>query len=150
MRLPSWPSHGRRGPAGRLAVQYFKFGLVGVVATVTYVGLFAGLIELAGLAPLLANFVAFPTALGVSFVGHHGWTFAPDRKRGAAPPRVRRAFVKFFIVALIGLGLNSVVVYVVTESLALSYLYAIVLMVTVVPIVVFLLNKYWAFRAPDP
>ena len=56
-----------------------------------------------------------------------------------------RTLSKFIVVTLIGLCLNSLAVYMVTEALALPYVYAILLMVSVVPITVFLLSKIWAF-----
>jgi hypothetical protein len=41
--------------------------------------------------------------------------------------------------------LNSLAVYAVTETLALPYGNSVVLMVSAVPIAVFLLRKLWAF-----
>jgi putative flippase GtrA len=110
--------------------------------------LFAGLIELAGAAPLLANFAAFCVAVGVSFFGHFHWTFAGEHLRPGGNTRVNRTFARFFAVAVFGLGLNSLAVYVITDVLMMSYLYSAGLMVTVVPVILFVINKYWAFAAP--
>ncbi|HEX9808560.1 MAG TPA: GtrA family protein [Alphaproteobacteria bacterium] len=128
-----------------LAVQYLRFGAVGVAATLTHVGLFAALIEFGGMAPLLANLVAFAVAVGVSFAGHYLWTFVEDRP-GPGRWRATRAMGRFLVVALVGLALNSLVVYLVVHALALPYGYAILVMVSAVPVVLFLLNKFWAFR----
>lgn len=133
----------------RLIAQAIRFGLVGGVATLVHVAMFSGLIELSGMAPLLANLAAFCTAVGVSFLGHYHWTFADKAMFHRKVPRVGRAMRRFLIVSLIGLALNSLVVYVVTDLLALSYWYAVVLMVTAVPGVVFLLSRFWAFREPE-
>ncbi|MFQ5468497.1 MAG: GtrA family protein [Kiloniellaceae bacterium] len=131
-----------------LARQYLKFATVGGAATVTHVGLFAALIEWAELAPLLANLAAFCTAVGVSFLGHYHWTFAAPDAAPTARAGMDRSLPRFALVALFGLGLNSLVVYVVTGLLALSYLYAIAIMVSAVPVVLFALNKFWAFASP--
>jgi len=129
----------------RLGTQYVKFGFVGGAATATHVGMFAGLIEIAGIAPLLANFLAFCAAFGVSFLGHYCWTFAGIHAPYDGQLRMDRTLRRFLAVALFGLGLNSLAVYVVTDTLTLSYGYAIVIMVSIVPVVLFAINKYWAF-----
>jgi putative flippase GtrA len=100
------------------------------------------------MAPLLANLAAFCTAVGVSFLGHYHWTFAHKGAFHREVPGVGKAMRRFLIVSLIGLALNSLVVYVITDLLALSYWYAVVLMVTAVPGIVFLLSRFWAFRGP--
>ncbi|RMD63431.1 MAG: GtrA family protein [Alphaproteobacteria bacterium] len=136
--------------AGALVLQYGRFAIVGGAATVVHVSLFAGLIEGTGMAPLLANLIAFSVALGVSFLGHNCWTFAALRRRSATvPERTRRTFARFVAAALFGLGLNSLVVYLITGVLALSYVHAIAVMVTAVPVIMFVINRQWTFR-PRP
>jgi hypothetical protein len=49
------------------------------------------------------------------------------------------------VVSLAGLALNSLAVYVVVHVLAMPYVYAIALMVTVVPVGTFVLSRSWAF-----
>lgn len=121
---------------------------MGITATAVHAVLFVLAIELLALAPMLANLVAFMVALGVSFLGHFHWTFRPE---GAAPARRGSggALARFLVVALIGLALNSAVVYVVIDRLGWPYQVALVLMVSAVPAVVFVLSKLWAF-APAP
>jgi putative flippase GtrA len=127
-----------------LALQYARFGAVGLAATATHAVMFAGFIEFVGLAPLVANFAAFGIAVLVSFLGHFHWTF---RSQTAAHGRQqqRAAFVRFAQVALAGLALNSLAVILIVNLLALPYLYALILMVGVVPLVVFAMSKFWAF-----
>ncbi len=132
----------------RLGTQYFKFGVVGGAATVTHVVLFTGLIELAGAAPLLANLAAFCIGVVISFLGNFRWTFAGEHPRSGSNARVNRTFARFFAVAVFGLGLNSLAVYVITDMLTMSYLYSAGLMITVVPAILFVIYKYWAFAAP--
>jgi putative flippase GtrA len=128
----------------RLTLQYARFGTVGLAATLTHALMFAGLIEFAGFAPLLANLIAFSAAVLVSFLGHFHWTF---RKKTARQrwQQQRAAFVRFAVVALTGLALNSLAVVVVVNLLALPYQYALLLMIGVVPVFVFVLSKFWAF-----
>jgi hypothetical protein len=49
------------------------------------------------------------------------------------------------VIALAGLALNSLAVYLVVNRLGLPYQYALVLMIGVVPLLVFALSKFWAF-----
>ena len=129
-----------------LAAQYLRFGSVGLLATGTHAVLFVIAIEWLGLPPLIANGVAFACAVIVSFVGHFHWTFRDETlMRWDGGFASRRAFARFVVVAATGFALNSAVVYTIVDLAHLSYLIALVFMVGVVPIVVFLLSKHWAF-----
>jgi putative flippase GtrA len=128
----------------RLALQYARFGGVGMAATATHAVMFMVFIELVGLAPLVANFAAFGIAVLVSFLGHFHWTFR-NETAGHDWQQQRTAFVKFALVALAGLTLNSLAVILVVNLLALPYQYALILMVCIVPLLVFALSKFWAF-----
>ena len=131
-------------PLSGVVFQYARFGIVGLGATAAHVTTFAALIEWARLPPLLANFVAFGVAVLVSFVGHFHWTFQRETA-GQHWQQQRAAFARFALVAITGLALNSFAVVLVVNLLAAPYQYALVLMICVVPVVVFVLSKSWAF-----
>ena len=61
----------------------------------------------------------------------------------AAPAAASLA--RFLATALIGLALNSLVVFGIVDLLGLAYGYAAALMATAVPATVFLVSKFWAF-----
>ena len=124
--------------------QVTRFGVVGLLATGTHVGAFVVFIEWAGLSPMAANVGAFVVALGVSFLGHHRWTFAEGRRSRIAG----RAGLRFAVVALFGFGLNALAVHVITGVLAAPYGYAAAFMAVVTPACTFLLSKLWAFAEP--
>ena len=123
--------------------QLSKFASVGVVATAVHALVYTvagGLLE-----PMLANLIAFIIAFLFSYSGHFLWTFRAQTKG----QKIQSAFAyqfKFLLVALSGLVLNSLAVWVVTQWLRIDYLYAIGPMVFVVPLVTFALAKGWAFR----
>ena len=126
-----------------LVAQLSKFASVGVVAT----GVHALVYGVVGrfLEPMLANLIAFLIAFVFSYSGHFLWTFRAQTEG----QKVHKAFafqLRFLIVALSGLLLNSLAVWVVTEWLQIDYLYAVVPMVFVVPLVTFALAKLWAFK----
>jgi putative flippase GtrA len=131
----------------RLVAQYTKFGTVGLAATATHVLAFALLIEAGGLSPLAANLAAFGVALFVSFLGHFHWTFRWEIDGADALRRhtAGAALARFGLVALIGLALNSLAVYAVVNVLLLPYAYAIAVMLSVVPLLVFAMSKLWVF-----
>ena len=73
---------------------------------------YAGTIELLALPPLLANALGFAAGVNLSFVGHRRWTFG-----GGPPVAARRSLARFWSVALVGFGLNSLFVQLVTGTL---------------------------------
>jgi putative flippase GtrA len=137
----------RTGRLFALAIQYAKFGSIGLLALATHVAIFAGLIEIFVIAPLTANILAFCVAVLVSFFGHFHWTFRAETRDPAFPAQgPRLAFARFVVVALLGLALNSLAVFLVVDIGGLPYQYAIPPMVFVVPPTVFAIAKLWAFR----
>lgn len=133
----------RRNALYRTFVQGLKFGTVGAAATGVHVVAFILWIELAGLAPIWANVAAFCVAVTVAFTGHFSWTFS--HHAGPDKPGLHGTFAKFVVVALAGLAMNSLCVYLIVDALSLSYIFAAVLMSTVVPACVFALSKFWVF-----
>lgn len=130
------------GKAMRHLLQYLTFGSVGLAATAVHVLAFVTLIELTATSPLLANLLAFALAVLVSFGGHRRWTFRPEAADLRDP---KAALLKFIMVALLGLTLNSAAVYLIVELLELPYWYALLVMVGIVPLIVFLISKHWVF-----
>ena len=125
------------------SIQGMKFGVVGAAATMTHVVAFIAWVRVGGISPLLANVLAFCTAVIVGFGGHYYWTFR-DHRTGEKG-RWKGVFPRFVVVSLIGLGLNTLNVYLVVNVLSLSYLYAAVVMATAVPAFIFVLSRFWAF-----
>ena len=119
--------------------QISRFGLVGVLATAVHVCVGLGLHEGAGMRPLWANLIAFGCALGVSFFGQTRLTFPDSTADGGA-------FVRFAVVAVSGLGLNQLIVWVVTSLFGGAYWLALVIIILTVPGLTFVLLKFWALR----
>lgn len=132
-------------PLGIRIRELLAFGGVGGIATLVHVAVFSLLLETTAISPLQANLLAFSVAFLFSFSGHYHLTFGHVT---SVNPQPRRALLRFLVVALIGLALNSAVVELITGLLHLHYFYAVALMVTAVPACLFLLSKYWAFAAP--
>lgn len=120
-------------------LQIFRFGIIGVAATVIHSGVVVSLVELGGLSPTPANLLAFGCALGASYVGHYYWTF-----RAISPHAT--AFVRFAIAAATGLVLNYALFFAIVDMWRANYLIALCAVLVVVPAVTFTMNKLWAFR----
>jgi putative flippase GtrA len=129
----------------QLALQYLRFGAVGLVATLTHALLFVLLMETARIPALAANLAAFSMAVVVSFLGHFYWTFRETGGYGSSLFQQTNALLKFATVAVIGFSINSVAIFITVDVLLLSYYYAVVIMVGIVPPMVFVISKHWAF-----
>ena len=119
--------------------QLSRFGFVGVLATAVHVGVGLGLHEGIGMLPFWANIIAFACALCVSFYGQTRLT-VPESTAD------RGAFMRFSVVAVSGLGLNQLIVWLMTSVFTYPYWLALVVIIFTVPVATFLLLKFWALR----
>ena len=130
-------------PAERRAVlaQLFRFILTGGFVTALGVGVYA--VVALGLRwhPQVGNVLGYLVAMGTGYVLHSNWSF---RDHGAE--RDHRTKMRFVIVSLISLALNSFWVWLLTGPFHLNPEWPILPMVFVTPAVTFLLNRQWVFR----
>ncbi len=127
-----------------MIAQLFRFGIVGVMATLVHVGI-ATLFERAfpGLGQR-ANLTGYACGMLVSYLGHHRFTFALDGNHRAHVPR-------FLVVSFSGLAVSSLITYVVFQRLGQPFWQAMALVVLLVPPTTFVVSKFWAFTArPAP
>ena len=130
----SAPPLRRRSLLGSIAA----FGAVGLAASLMHVIVGLTLVHTGTLAPFSANIVAFLSAFLISYFGHRRYSFDSSAKHSRSLPR-------FLAVALLGLVLNQILVWIVVDRLGFAYAYCLVLLVTVVPAVTYVLSRYWAF-----
>lgn len=117
----------------------FKFGLVGGLATLVHIVVGILLIRF-GLDPFLANFLAYLTALGVSFWGHHSFTFNNHNlPLGTTAPR-------FLSTSFLGFLLNETVLAVVLGFTMIPATTALALATLLVAAFTFLVSKLWVFN----
>ncbi len=122
-----------------LLKQIATFGTAGVIATLVHVVVGLSLNRLFGFTPLWANLIAFPAATCVTLFSNSRFTF---QGHGGG----QASFAKGLATVLFGLGLNQLIVLVVTDYADLPYEAALVSVIAIVPAVTFLLFKFWAFR----
>lgn len=121
----------------------FRFGLVGISATLTHF-VVASLLISSGLAPLfVANAIGFVTAFAVSFFGHHHFSFRSQAAYASS-------FVRFCAVALSGFAVNNVVVAAARGYIGAEAHLSLAAGIAAGAVTVFLLAKFWAFASAGP
>ena len=115
-----------------------RFGIVGVLATLTHICVVVGLSFTTSLHPVTMNSLAFCLAFLVSAYGHMRFTF---HFKGDRFP----ALVKFFIVALISLAISNFALYGFVKSSLVKVSIAQAIAIFIVPVFSFVASKFWAF-----
>ena len=121
----------------------FYFGLVGASAALLHFCVVWLLVSQWQMAALAANVAGFVLAFGVSFVGHHRFSFASSQAR------TRAALPKFAIVALLGFTCNELL-YGLLLAAGLEYRLALLLVLLAVAAMTWILSRHWAFRSSRP
>ncbi len=121
-------------------LQAAKFAVVGGGATLVHVLAALSYNSLAGVAPLWANFLAFLTAVIMSYTGNWFWTFNGESRHIHALPR-------FAVLSLTCFALNQSIVYCVVEWLGQPLWLAMAPVVIVVPAFGFWLSRSRVFIA---
>ncbi len=120
--------------------QLARFGVVGLCAAIVHFCSVVILVELHWLQPLLANIVAFCIAFQVSYWGHRCWTFNGTKQAHVV------AFTRLLLVSSAAFIANEGLFYLLMQHFALPYPLALVLVLAVLPLFVFTLNKMWVFE----
>lgn len=121
-------------------VSFLRFGVVGVAATVIHVVVFIALVELVAVSPVISSIPAFLLAMLASYAANYRWTFEATGPHSFHLPR-------YTVVALTGLCLNVAITHTVVNLLGYLYGLALALVIVVIPIVTFFLNRTWTYQA---
>jgi putative flippase GtrA len=116
-----------------------RFTLVGIAAACVHIGIVWGLITQLGTETLFANLVAFLSAFIVSFTGQYLWTFRSKRNW-------QSALIRFFLISLLGFGVNNLVLITMLDVGLTSDSLAAVLSACIIPVVTYLAGRFWAFK----
>lgn len=119
--------------------QLMRFIVTGALVTALGVGVYALAALVLDWHPQLANVLAYLAAMATGYVMHSRWSF---RDHGT---RTRSTSIKFVVVSLISLGLNSAWIAILTGPMGLSPAWPILPMLFVTPAVTFVLNRQWVF-----
>lgn len=121
-----------------LPLQFSRFILVGVVATIVHYTALVTQVELFRVLPVTAS--AFGAFLGaiVSYILNRRFTFASTKNHKTALPR-------FFVVAALALVANTVLMAVLISYFVTNYLFAQVITTAIVVLITFSANRFWTF-----
>jgi putative flippase GtrA len=125
-------------PLLRLAGEFSKFSLVGVVGTVVHYLVMALLIEVFSIAPVPSSAAGFLASAILSYLLNYRITFSSTMEHRSALPR-------FMIVGTIGLALNTLLVGTLTGPVSLHWLLAQIIATSVVLCWNFAANRIWTF-----
>lgn len=120
-------------------LQFVKFGLVGILATLCHMGTLIILVEYLKYQPVLASTIGFIIAVFVSYILNYRYTFMV---RGSHI----LLFSRYLIVCIIGLAINTSIMFLTVKILNWWYIIGQIPTLLIVPIINFLLNKYWTFN----
>jgi len=118
--------------------EVFYFGLVGITATATHYLVAISLVALAELGILTANFLAYCSAVGVSYVGHTKITFQTNISS--------KSLLKFCVVSLAALAMSQGLLAGLSALNWFDYKINMLFTVAFVPCVSYLLNKFWVYK----
>lgn len=123
----------------RLLAEWFRFVIVGIGATVTYliVSLMANSVAID---VYWANLAGYLASVAISYLGHSHITF-----RSSQPHRIQGP--KFAIVSLMTYGLTNLIVFIAIDLLEQTFLKASLAVAFSIPIVTWFLARYWVFRS---
>lgn len=122
------------GPLVRLVS---RFGIVGILATLTYL-IVSNLLIFMGMVPTVASITAYLAGMIVSFLGQSKFTFKMARTQ-------RHQFVRFCVLSLMGLLISYLTVVAASVANAPPVLGTIAT-AALVPALSFVVMKLWVFR----
>ncbi len=122
--------------------QFIIYSIIGIIGTTGHYIVLIILVELFGSNPVIATTFGFVVGAMINYILNYNFTFRSKKSHSEAA-------VKFLIVATVGAGVNSLIMYLGTEFLILHYIIAQVIATVLVLLWSFIVNKYWTFLAKE-
>lgn len=124
----------------KLTHKFIRYAVVGAIGTGIYVFLLTLLIEVLRYDPVISSALAFIIIVIISYILNYKWTFR-------AKNRHRVSFPRYLTVSLMGLLLNTIIMFLAVNVFSIWYGIAQVLAIVLIPISNFILNFYWSFKS---
>lgn len=119
-------------------IRFVKFGIVGVINTLVNWIIFF-ILNALGMYYILANIIAYILGTVNSYLWNTLWVFKYKDKAST------ETTIKFIILNLIGLGLNTGILYVLVDLCNLNKFIGLVITTAIVMIINYIVNKLWVF-----
>lgn len=116
----------------------FRFGIVGIAATLVYAGATLFAIEIFHLAPVLSSLFGQLIATSVSYFGHSIFSFAVQADH-------KTYLTRFLVILLLTFALNAIVIWLLSDVMHVSHRVSVAVVTVLIPLVNFVCNRYWVF-----
>jgi putative flippase GtrA len=120
--------------------QFTRYLIVGALGTATHLAILALCVEWLKQDAVVSAAAGFVGALSVSYILNHQWAFESKQSHGSS-------LWRYIVVSLCGLVLNTAMMMALINYFRFWYLSAQLSVVIIVPIINFVLNRYWTFGA---
>ena len=120
-------------------LKFLRFCIVGVSGTVIDFGLTWLCKEVFKIPKFIANAIGFVVAATNNYILNRIWTW------GSTNDQVGVEYTKFFVVSLIGLGINTLILYIFNEKLKWNFYLSKVFATSVVMLWNFFANNFFTF-----
>ncbi len=121
-------------------VKFIKFGAVGITGMVVDFGITYLCKEVLKIQKYVANAIGFTTAASTNYILNRIWTFH------STDPAVFLQYSKFLIISLIGLGINTLVLWILVSKYHKHFYLSKLFAIGVVMLWNFLANYLFTFR----
>jgi len=119
--------------------KFVKFCIVGFTGVFVDFGITYFFKEVGKIQKYFANAIGFSTAATTNYFFNRIWTFHSNN------PDIAGEFSRFFIIALIGLGINSLIIYIFSGRFKWNFYLAKLIATIIVTLWNFLINAYFTF-----
>ena len=119
--------------------RFIKFGLVGVLNTIINWILFI-LLNSMGIYYIITNIIAYSISTLNSYLWNSKWVFK------YTGDNVNQTTFKFIILNIIGLVLNTIILFLLVDIIKLPKIIALIIATGIVMILNYFINKLWVFK----
>lgn len=119
--------------------RFIKFGLVGVLNTIINWILFI-LLDSIGVYYIISNIIAYSISTLNSYLWNSKWVFKYNGDN------VNQTTFKFIILNIIGLVLNTIILFLLVDIIKLPKIIALIITTGIVMILNYFINKLWVFK----
>jgi putative flippase GtrA len=115
-----------------------RFGIVGVCATMVYLGFSIAAVDILGLSVLLASIFGQCMSTAVSYLGHLKYSFQVE-------PDHRTFLWRFLIISAITFLMNAAATWVFAVIAGLSSSMSFLIVTILIPLTNYICNRFWVF-----
>ena len=119
----------------KLIKQIFKFGIVGGLAFIIDYGIFTLLTQIFNIHYLVSSIISFSVSVIFNYIMSIKWVFDVNKKQDT------KDFVVFIVLSVIGLGLNSLIMYISVDIISIHEMISKIVATFIVMIYNFITRK---------